>query len=185
MRVERTALDGVIEITPVRHSDERGWFSEIYNRAEWVQAGIDIDWVQDNESVSLAEGTVRGIHFQRQPMAQAKLVRVLAGRIFDVAVDLRCSSPNFGSHVAVELSAAAGNQLLVPVGFGHAFMTLEPDCHVSYKVSAPYSRDHDSGIAWNDPALEIAWPILADQAVASAKDLSAPSMAEAGHLLFD
>lgn len=180
-----TALDGVLEVRPTRHGDDRGWFSEVWNRQAWAHAGLDIDWVQDNESLSGAVGTIRGVHFQTDPTPQDKLVRVVAGRIIDVAVDLRRSSPTFAQHVAVELSAGAGNQLLVPRGFGHGFVTLEPNCHVAYKVSAPYDPATDAGINFADPALGIDWGVDIAEAVASAKDLDAPMLAEADHLIFD
>lgn len=185
MQVIETGLDGVVQVVPVRHGDARGWFCETWNRARWLEHGIEIDWVQDNESLSAESDTLRGIHFQRAPFAQDKLVRVLKGRIFDVAVDLRRSSSTFRNWVGVELSADAGNQLLVPAGFGHGFATLEANCHVAYKVSAPYSRDHDAGIAWDDPAIGIEWPISPDQAVLSDKDRHAPLLADAADLLFD
>lgn len=180
-----TALDGVIEVRPARHGDDRGWFSEVWNRQAWADAGLDIDWVQDNESVSAAAGTIRGVHFQTDPTPQDKLVRVVRGRIIDVAVDLRRSSPTFAQHVAVELSAEVGNQLLVPKGFGHGFVTLETNCHVAYKVSGPYDPAADAGINFADPALGIDWGVEGADAVVSAKDLAAPLLAEADHLLFD
>lgn len=182
--VIQTQLEGVVEIQPVRHGDDRGWFSETWNQASLNQAGIEIAWVQDNESFSAAAGTVRGIHFQRPPSAQDKLVRVIAGRILDIAVDLRQSSPTFGRHVAVELTANLGNQLLIPKGFGHGFATLEPNCHVAYKVSAPYDPDADAAIHWTDPDLALPWGVTADAATVSAKDGAAPRLASATKLLF-
>lgn len=185
IQVAPTDLDGVIEVTPTRHSDDRGWFSEIWNQRVWREAGIDVTWVQDNESLSAPAGTLRGIHFQREPHAQDKLVRVISGRILDVAVDLRRSSPNFGRHVTVELDADRGNQLFVPKGFGHGFVTLEPNCHVAYKVSAPYDAASDAGVAAFDAALGINWGIDPGSAVLSAKDVAAPLVANADELLFD
>jgi dTDP-4-dehydrorhamnose 3,5-epimerase len=143
-----------------------------------VDAGIAIDFVQDNHSLSAAVGTVRGLHFQTAPFAQAKLIRVVRGRIFDVAVDIRRSSPTFGKHVAVELSAENWRQLLVPVGFAHGFCTLEPDCEIQYKVSAYYSAADDFGLAWDDPALGIPWPVRSEEAVLSDKDRRQPTLAE-------
>lgn len=182
--IAETALDGVLEVRPLRHGDDRGWFSETWNRSTLLSAGIDIDWVQDNESFSAAQGTVRGIHFQTAPSAQDKLVRALGGRILDIAVDLRQSSPTFGHHVAVELSAIDGNQLLVPKGFGHGFVTLEPDCHVAYKVSARYDPDADAAIHWKDEKLSIPWGVSAAEATVSERDAKAPSLAAATDLLF-
>ena len=157
-----------------RHGDVRGFFSEIYNRAALADAGIRNEFVQDNLSMSSAIGTVRVLHFQIPPAAQAKLVMVLCGRIFDVAVDCRKASSSFGRHVAVELSAESWNQLFVPIGFAHGFCTLQDDTTVLYKVTAPYELDLDSGIFWNDPDLNIAWPVPAEQAVVSDKDRRLP-----------
>jgi dTDP-4-dehydrorhamnose 3,5-epimerase len=186
MQVTPTALDGVVELVPVRHGDARGWFSEVWNKATLDKAGVGtgIEWVQDNESLSAAKGTIRGIHFQTAPHAQDKLIRVIHGRILDVAVDLRRSSPTFGHHVGVELSAETGNQLLVPRGFGHGFCTLKPNCVISYKVSDYYSPECDSAIAWNDPDLAIDWPVTDADAIISAKDQAAPTLASAGDRLF-
>lgn len=183
--IRPTELDGVIEIVPARFSDDRGWFSEVWNRATLESKGISIGWVQDNESLSIAKGTIRGVHFQREPYAQDKLVRVVQGTIVDVAVDLRRSSSTFGRHVAVELSAKTGNQLLVPSGFGHAFVTLEKDCRVAYKVSAAYNSDADAAVNVADAELGIAWGVDLDQAVVSDKDRNAPMLADASALLFD
>lgn len=185
MELLESGLPGVVELRPARHGDDRGWFSEVWNRYTLAEHGIDIDWVQDNESVSAASGTLRGIHFQTAPHPQDKLVRVISGRILDVAVDLRRSSATFGQHVAVELTADAGNQLLVPQGFGHAFVTLEADCRVAYKVSGAYSPECDAGIRWDDPTIGIDWPMDAAALMLSDKDRSAPLLADADGLLFD
>lgn len=185
MQLMPTALDGVFEIQPRRFGDQRGWFSESWNSASWAEAGLDLAWVQDNESFSSAAGTVRGIHFQTRTAAQDKLVRVIAGRILDVAVDLRRSSKTFGCYVGVELSAKAGNQLLVPRGFGHGFATLEPDCHVLYKVTGLYDKTAEAAVHWQDSTLAIDWGIAPIAAVVSDKDAVAPSLADADHLLFD
>ncbi len=176
--VQRTAIPDVLLITPKRHGDARGFFVETYNRATWVAAGISHDFVQDNHSLSKPVYTVRGLHYQLAPKAQDKLVRVLRGRILDVAVDLRRSSPTYGQHVAVELSADNGVQILVPAGFAHGFATLEPDTEVAYKVTALYSREHDRGIRWNDPALKITWGFDEALAELSDKDRVAPLLAE-------
>ena len=159
-----------------RFTDQRGYFTETYVRGDFVAAGIAHEFVQDNESLSLRPGTVRGMHFQIPPFAQAKLIRVLSGRIFDACVDLRRSSPRYGQHATVELSAESGDQLFVPAGFAHGFCTLEPDTTVLYKVDAVYSAEHERGIAWSDPALAIPWPIGPDAAILSAKDAALPPL---------
>lgn len=173
--IQPTALDGVVIITPKRFSDDRGFFSETYNEQRFIDAGINVRFVQDNHSRSEVKGTVRGLHFQAPPFAQAKLVRVTAGRIMDVAVDARPSSPQFGKHVRVELSAENGAQLFVPEGFLHGFVTLVPDTHVVYKVNNYYDRDSDGAVCWNDPDLAIDWGINESDAVLSEKDALASS----------
>lgn len=172
-----TEIRDVIEIVPRRFGDHRGWFSEVFKRSDLADAGIRIDWMQDNQSFSAPVGTVRGLHFQVPPVAQDKLVRVLRGAIFDVAVDLRRGSPDYGRWVGRELSAEAGNQLLVPLGFAHGFITLVPDTEVLYKVSAPYSKDHEAALRWDDPDIGIDWPSLSGPPTLSDKDLEAPSFA--------
>lgn len=176
--VEDCTLPDVKLITPTRHGDHRGFFSETWSRAAFAEMGIDIDFVQDNHSLSATVGTLRGLHFQSPPCAQDKLVRVTRGRILDVAVDIRTASPTFGKHVAVELSAANWKQLLVPVGFAHGFVTLEPDTEVQYKVSAPYSPENDHGLAFDDPALGIDWGLPAAALTLSDKDRKHPRLAE-------
>lgn len=185
MELHATALDGVVELQPVRHGDDRGWFCEVWNQRTLTELGIDIDWVQDNEARSATVGTLRGLHFQIDPHAQDKLVRVVAGRVLDVAVDIRRGSATFGHHVAVELTAERGNQLLVPRGFAHGYCTLEPDSVIAYKVSEFYSPDCDRSLRWNDPALGIEWPVDAAGAILSAKDETAPLLADLGDSLFD
>ena len=165
-------------ITTGRFGDERGFFSEVYSRKAFFEAGIEIDFVQDNHSFSAEKGTVRGLHFQTPPFAQDKLVRVARGAILDVAVDLRVGSPTYGRHVSAVVSAAEWNQILVPGGFAHGLVTLEPDTEVIYKVSNLYSPEHDKGLLWNDPALAIAWPVTGAEAVLSAKDRIQPRLAE-------
>ncbi len=177
MRFLPLSIPELIEIQPVRHGDGRGYFSEVFKRAEFEAAGIQIDWTQDNQSFSADAGTIRGLHFQVPPVAQAKLIRVVRGAIFDVAVDIRQNSPTYGRWVSVELSAAKGNQLLVPIGFAHGYMTLQPGTEVLYKVSAPYSPDHEAAIRWNDPELEIAWPLGEASPILSAKDQAALGLA--------
>ena len=144
---------------PRRFGDERGWFTEFYHQLRFAEAGVDVTFVQDNHSLSRPVGTLRGLHFQSPPFAQAKLVRCIAGRIYDVAVDIRQGSPTFGRHVGIELSAENGWQLFIPAGFAHGFVTLEADCEITYKVSAHYSPAHDFGVRWDDPALGIVWPL--------------------------
>ena len=174
--VRALAIADVKVLVPRRFADARGYFVETWNRHAWRAAGIDIDFCQDNQSLSRAKGTVRGLHFQTPPHAQAKLISVLAGRIFDVAVDLRKNSPTFGKHVAFELSASDGAALLVPAGFAHGFCTLEPDTIVGYKVSAPYAPNADAGIFWADEALDIAWPVSRAQASLSPRDAALPRL---------
>ncbi len=164
-------------LTPRRFEDERGWFSETWNRSRLEAAGFALDFCQDNHSLSRRAGTLRGMHFQAPPYAQAKLVRCLRGRIFDVAVDLRRGSPTFGQWVGLELSAANGKQLLIPVGYAHGFVTLEPDCEVAYKVDAPYSTHGDAGLAWDDPVVGVNWPV-AGAPVLSEKDKALPLLTE-------
>ena len=166
----------VVRITPRRFEDARGWFSETYRRDRFAAAGIEPEFVQDNQSLSRPAGTLRGIHFQTPPFAQAKLVRCLRGRIWDVAVDLRSGSPTYGQWVAAELTAARGEQLYIPAGFGHAFLTLEPDTEVAYKVDAFYAPECDAGLAWNDPDLAIAWPLPGAAPELSDKDSRLPAL---------
>ncbi len=161
-----------------RFGDDRGWFSETYHRPRWTADGAAEEFVQDNHSYSKHAGTLRGIHFQAPPHAQAKLVRCIRGRILDYAVDLRAGSPTYGRHVAAELSADNGDQLYIPVGFGHAFVTLEPDSEVIYKVSDVYAPDVDGGISWDCPTLAIDWPLPPGGPVLSDKDRTLPHLAD-------
>ena len=170
--VRRLALDGLLEIHPTRFADDRGFFSETWNAAAWREAGIAIDFVQDNHSLSRKRGTLRGLHFQAPPSAQAKLVRVTRGSAFDVAVDIRANSPTFGQWAGVILSAAEWNQLLIPEGFAHGFLTLEPDTEVQYKTSAAYDPAADRAIRFDDPNLGIDWPTAIEEM--SDRDRSAP-----------
>jgi dTDP-4-dehydrorhamnose 3,5-epimerase len=178
LEVRALELEGVLEIRPQRHSDERGFFSETWNEAAYRTAGIDLHFVQDNHSLSREAGIIRGLHFQSPPVAQDKLVRVSRGAVFDVAVDIRPGSTTFGQWAGVRLSAADWNQLLVPKGFAHGFLTLEPDCEVQYKVTAPYSREHDRAIRFDDPAIGIEWPIDREALILSDKDRGAPFLAD-------
>src|SRR5262245_40033740 len=174
MDVVSTAIPDVKVITPKKHADPRGFFSETFNRQALKAAGIDIEFVQDNHSLSADRGVVRGLHYQIPPFAQAKLVRVIRGAILDVAVDLRTSSSTFGQHVSVVLRAENWNQILVPVGFAHGFATLEPNTEVLYKVDNYWSRECERGILWNDPDLAISWPNFSTDATLSAKDAMLP-----------
>jgi dTDP-4-dehydrorhamnose 3,5-epimerase len=176
--VTDAAIPAVKLIEPKRFGDHRGFFSETYSRAAFREAGIDLEFVQDNHSLSQEVGTLRGLHFQTAPFAQDKLVRCTRGRILDVAVDIRRGSPSFGAHVAVELSDQNWRQLLVPKGFAHGFVTLEPSSEVLYKVTAPYSAAHDFGLAFDDPTLRIDWPTPASGPVLSGKDRNHPVLAE-------
>lgn len=178
MRVEALAISEVKLITPAKHGDDRGFFSETYSRAAFAAAGIDLDFVQDNHSLSGERGVLRGLHYQTPPFAQAKLVRVLRGRIFDVAVDIRRGSPTYGRWVGAELSAQSWTQIFVPVGFAHGFCTLEPATEVAYKVSAPYAPASDRSLRWDDPAIGVDWPIGAGEASLSGKDAAAPGLAD-------
>ncbi len=176
--IRSLSIPDVKLIKSVRFQDARGYFSETFARSDFAAHGVPFDFVQDNQSCSDRSGTVRGIHFQRGPFSQMKLVRVLRGRIFDVAVDLRSSSPTYGQHVAVELTDESNEQLLVPAGFAHGFCTLAPHTIVIYKVDKIYSPSHDCGINWNDPQLAIPWPIAASDATVSDKDRRLPRLAE-------
>ncbi|MBY0296029.1 MAG: dTDP-4-dehydrorhamnose 3,5-epimerase [Methylobacterium sp.] len=179
MQVVDQAIPDVKLVIPNRFGDDRGWFSETFRADILAAHGISDPFVQDNQSFSAQQGTVRGIHFQTHPHAQAKLVRVLSGAILDVAVDLRRASPTYGRHVAARLDAENGHQLFIPVGFGHAFCTLTPDTMVAYKVAGGYySRAHDGAVLWNDPDLGIDWPVSAQEAVLSDKDTKAPRFAD-------
>lgn len=178
MNISPLKPHGLILLCPDLFSDPRGTFSEIYNRSELAAHGIRTDFIQDNHSLSVSAETVRGLHFQTPPFAQAKLVRVARGRILDVAVDIRRGSPTYGRHAAVELSGENRHQLFIPTGFAHGFCTLEPHTEVIYKVSAPYAPQNDAGLLWNDPDLGIFWPIDVRRAVLSEKDARLPRFHE-------
>jgi len=172
LNVELLSLQDVKLLRSTRIWDSRGYFAETYVHRDYAAAGIEHEFIQDNESMSRAAGTVRGLHFQVPPFTQTKLVRVLRGRILDVAVDLRRSSPTYGKHLTIELSEATGDQLLLPPGFAHGFCTLEPNSVVFYKVDNVYSADHDRGVHY--ASLGIKWPIAASEAVLSERDLGLP-----------
>jgi dTDP-4-dehydrorhamnose 3,5-epimerase len=180
MLIRRTDISEVVLIQPTRLGDNRGYFSETF-RADFFRKNVGPwDFIQDNQSLSADAGTVRGLHFQLDPHAQGKLVRCLAGAILDVAVDIRAGSPTYGKHVKAELTADNGYQLWVPPGFAHGFCTLQPNSMISYKVTDYYSPEHDHGLLWNDPDLQVDWPVNADMAVISAKDRVQPKLAELG-----
>jgi dTDP-4-dehydrorhamnose 3,5-epimerase len=172
----RFSVAGPVLVSARRFGDHRGFFLESYSQRDFAALGLADVFVQDNHSLSAVAGTVRGLHFQLPPRAQAKLVRVLRGAILDVAVDIRRASPSYGQHVAVELSAENALQLYVPVGFAHGFCTLQPDTEVAYKVTDTYAPDCDRGIAWNDPDLALPWPFDAAAVQLSDKDRRAPRL---------
>lgn len=176
MDISDLELSGVKLIRPMRHRDSRGYFAEVYRADALAAAGFTQPFVQDNHSLSIEAGTIRGLHFQTPPRAQAKLVRCVRGAIFDVAVDLRAASETFGQHVGIELSAENGVQLLIPEGFAHGFCTLVPNTEVIYKVTDYYSPEFDSGVLWSDPDLKIAWPMAADSATLSSRDAQLPRL---------
>ncbi|HTH97034.1 MAG TPA: dTDP-4-dehydrorhamnose 3,5-epimerase [Stellaceae bacterium] len=174
--IEEMALPDLLAVLPDRFGDQRGFFSETYSRRAMAEAGITVDFVQDNHSLSAARHTLRGLHFQAPPHAQCKLVRVTRGAVLDVVVDIRHGSPGFGRHVTQVLSAENWLQLLVPPGFAHGFLTLEPDTEVLYKVDEYYTPSHDAGIAWNDPDLAIDWGLGAHTPMLSEKDRVLPRL---------
>jgi len=182
MQVIPTEIPDVKILIPRQFKDHRGFFSEVYSTKLLKDAGVDATFVQDNHSLSVEKGVLRGLHYQVAPMAQDKLVRVVRGAILDVAVDVRRGSPTFGRHVTALVSSENWRQIFVPVGFAHGFVTLEPDTEVLYKVSAPYSPQHERGVNWNDPALGIPWGVRDEQAVLSARDKHHPPLAAAKDL---
>ena len=174
LRTEKLGIPEITLVEPPVSADDRGFFSEVYNRRDLQEAGIVCEFVQDNHAFSTAANTVRGLHFQTPPHAQDKLVRVTRGAILDVAVDIRVGSPTFGRHVSAVLSAERWNQLFIPVGFAHGLRTLLPKTEVIYKVSAHYAPDYDMGVYWNDPELGIDWGVNAKEALVSEKDCRQP-----------
>ena len=178
MKIEKTNLSGVLVLTPARFGDNRGFFSESWNRKTLRENGIDIDFVQDNHSFSTSVGTIRGLHFQSPPHAQAKLVRCGRGILFDLTVDIRVGSPTFGMSFGVELSAENGKQLLIPKGFLHGFVTRAPETEIIYKCSDYYVPDCEGAVRFDDPVLNIDWGVDRGSAVVSEKDLSAPLFSE-------
>ena len=176
-----TEIAEVKLIVPRIHRDHRGFFSETYNRAELAALGVNLEFVQDNHSLSVERGVVRGLHFQIPPFAQDKLLRVIRGSVFDVALDIRRESPTYGKHVARVISAADWNQFLVPAGFAHGFCTLEANTEVIYKVTNYYSPEHDRGLLWNDEDLGITWPVTNAEAILSDKDKKQPRFRDLPH----
>lgn len=177
MQAEALAISDVKRLRPKRHGDGRGYFSEVF-KAAWFRIHVaDVGFVQDNELLSDRAGTIRGLHFQLEPFAQGKLVRCVRGALFDVAVDIRSGSPTFGKWVSAELSAENGDQLWVPAGFAHGFMTLAPNTVINYKVTAPYDADHDRGVKWDDPEIGISWPVM-EHSILSEKDAKQPFLSE-------
>jgi dTDP-4-dehydrorhamnose 3,5-epimerase len=179
MEIHDLGLGGVLEIVPKRFGDARGFFSETYNAEAFAARGIDLVFIQDNHSYSAQPGVVRGLHYQLPPRAQDKLLRVVRGRLYDVAVDIRRDSSTFGKWVGLEISAEKGNQILIPKGFAHGFLTLEPDTEVIYKVTDIYSPEHDRSIRFDDAAIGIAWPLPAGDLQLSDKDAKAPLLVAA------
>jgi len=182
MDVIEAEIPDVKRIVLKRFGDARGWFSETFRADTLARAGITTPFIQDNQSFSAPQGTVRGLHFQIAPRAQAKLIRVLQGAILDVAVDIRSDSPTYGKYVAVTLDAEKGEQLYIPHGFAHGFCTLTPDVMVAYKVDDYYSPEHDRALFWNDPAIGIPWPVSGEAAILSDKDRRAPKLADLGRV---
>ena len=178
MKFRTFELEGPLEIVPLKIEDDRGYFSEIFRRAPFDERAGPAEFVQDNQSLSVREGTVRGIHFQSHPCAQGKLVRCLVGSVLDVAVDLRRGSPTYGCWISTTLTPEENNQLWIPVGFGHAFCTLQPNSVISYRVTSYYSPEHDKGVAWDDPDIAVDWPSVANSETLSAKDRKQPALAE-------
>jgi dTDP-4-dehydrorhamnose 3,5-epimerase len=178
MKFTKTNLDGVIIIEPDVFGDHRGWFMETYNVAIFLEAGINVKFVQDNQSLSATKGTLRGLHYQLNPKAQTKLVRCTRGAIYDVAVDIRKGSSTFGKWFGIELTAENKKQLLIPKGFAHGFMTLTEDAEVQYKVDELYAPECDRGIIWNDPQIGIEWPMNI-KPILSTKDEKAPLLRDA------
>ncbi|MFD1329675.1 dTDP-4-dehydrorhamnose 3,5-epimerase [Mycoplana ramosa] len=179
LEIRPLALDGLLEIRPRKFGDDRGFFSETWNAQKLSDLGIDLQFMQDNHSYSAARGIVRGLHYQLSPYAQDKLIRVVRGAIFDVAVDVRKGSPTFGKWCGIRISAADWNQLLMPKGFAHGYLTLEPETEVIYKVTNPYSPSHERTIRYDDEDIGIEWPLPASQVQLSEKDRSAPPLARA------
>lgn len=177
MPFSTTGISGLLVFEPAVYKDDRGFFFESYNEQTWIREGLNYRFVQDNQSFS-RYGVIRGLHYQLDPHAQAKLVRALVGRIIDVAVDIRQGSPTFGKHFAIELSAENKKQLLIPAGFAHGFSVLSETAEVMYKCDSFYSKESEGGIRFDDPTLAIDWQVPVDKAIVSSKDLELPVFAE-------
>lgn len=182
MDILKLQLPGIFELKPRKFADNRGFFSETFSQIAMATHNLPTTWVQDNHSVSAEKHVLRGLHYQTPPMAQDKLVRVVRGSIFDVAVDIRKGSPHFGKWLSLVVSADAWNQILIPKGWAHGFLTLEPHTEVVYKVSAPYSAVHEQSIKWDDPDLAIDWPLAGQIPVLSEKDKISPSFKDYNHV---
>jgi dTDP-4-dehydrorhamnose 3,5-epimerase len=178
MQFRTFEVDGPLEIIPRKIEDERGYFSEIFRENLFQEHAPGIEFVQGNQSLSIRAGTIRGLHFQTHPQAQGKLVRCLAGSLFDVAVDLRSDSSTYGRWISIVLAPGQNNQLWVPAGFAHGFCSLEPDTIIAYRVTSYYSAEHDKGVAWDDPDIAVDWPEIADPDTLSAKDRAQPRLAD-------
>lgn len=184
MKLRKTSLPDVVEVVPDRHEDARGYFSETF-RADWFESNVGpANFVQENLSLSRKAGVVRGLHFQSGSSAQGKLVRAVTGAVFDVAVDIRPNSSNFGRWTSLTLTADLGNQVWIPPGFLHGYCTLLPDCVVAYKVTAYYDRDADGGVIWNDAEIGVIWPDLVDETLLSAKDAALPPLSALTSVLY-
>jgi dTDP-4-dehydrorhamnose 3,5-epimerase len=179
VKIQALNIPDVKLITPPRFGDQRGYFCETFSAPRFAEAGLSLPFVQDNQSFSRTRGTLRGLHCQVAPFEQGKLVRVIRGSIWDVAVDARPGSPSFGAYAAAILSAENGSQLWIPPGFLHGFCTLEPDTEVIYKVTGLYDRASERGVIWNDPGLALPWPVDASEVVLSDKDRALPGWADA------
>ena len=182
MDISATSIPDVKLITPARFSDRRGFFSEIYNRRAFADIGLEIDFIQENHAYSCERGTLRGLHFQRPPATQTKLLRVLRGAILDVCVDCRHASPTYGKHVMVEMTAESGQQILCPKGFAHGILTLMPHTEIAYRVDAYYVQALDSGIQFDDPDLAIEWPLPRNEMILSKKDRNQPAFCDLPNL---
>lgn len=179
MEIESLDIPDVLLVKPKKFGDDRGFFSEVFRADLWDRLGVDLTFVQDNHVFSAQRGVLRGLHFQKPPSAQGKLVRCTRGAILDIALDIRHGSPTFGKYVSAEISAANWHQIWVPPGFAHGYVTLEPDCEVIYKVTAYYDPSTDSGVAWDDPALMIDWRVPASELTLSEKDRQNPTLSHA------
>ena len=178
MKVQQTNIEGVYIVEPVRHGDERGYFMESFSERDFeAQTGLKVRFVQDNESCS-RKGVLRGLHFQKEPYAQAKLVRVVRGKVLDVAVDIRPESQTFGKYVATELSAENHRQMFIPKGFAHGYVVLEDDTVFQYKCDEYYHPEAEGGIAWNDPQIAIDWGVAENEVILSEKDKHRPLLSE-------